>query len=339
MSQKPVLLFAHRGEAHAFLNHAENLHSLNQTEIQAYESKHYFILITNEGIQETTENLTYFLANHKEQVSHVINLGVAGALDSSLAIDQIYKIKTIYGEEQFKSFQTSDKTGIDLISAKNRVNKPEMVQKLLLTAPLVDREAWAMASVTKKIKKDFSCYKIISDFANQDNVCDLVKEKASILSEKLFHYYKELHFDSSIEIPTELTLPGFHFTFTQQKQLENILSRLSLKENKTQSSFLEGQKTNEIARLKISPKEKAQILIHELTMQLNPFKKNFEDKLNQATLPLTQIGCRLKFTENYENKNFTISMPIENEKNYLKLKEALTKINYQDITKILDGDF
>lgn len=332
MSQKPLLLFAHRGEAQSFLRQAKPL----SAEIQSYESPGYFLLITQEGIQETTENTTWFLAQFHGQVSHLINLGIAGALnskDTTLELEKIYSVKTIYAEEQFKSF-SSHSTGIDLITAKTRVTNLALAQKLSMTAPLVDREAWAMASVAKKFKKDFLCYKLVSDFANHENICDLVKEKAETFSDKLYGFYQSLVPVSIKAAEPILTIPGFHFTFTQEKQYETLLERLSLKGKTNHQALIE-----KINLQKITPKEKAQALIQELTFELNPFKKVFEHKLQTVTMPLTKIGCRLKFTENYENKNFTLSMPIENEKNLQKLQEALKEISYAEISQVLDGEF
>lgn len=332
MSQKPLLLFAHRGEAQAFLGQAVSVSS----SLQAYETPHYLLLVTQEGIQETTENLTWFLAEKKDQVSLIINLGVAGALQSNLNLDQIYKIKTIYAEEQFKSFSTGS-DGLDLITAKTRVSNAELAKKLSITAPIVDREAWAMASVAKKFKKNFNCYKLISDFAGangEENFCEMVKEKAQIYSEKLYQHFLTLNFVSLEKPNLHFDLPGFHFTFTQQKQYEILIERLQLKGISDHSALI-----GKINQLKLTPKEKSQELIQELTFILNPFKKEFEQKLGTVTLPLTQIGCRLKFTEHYENKHFTLSMPIENEKNLVNLQNALKEISYHEISKILDGEF
>lgn len=329
MSQKPLLLFAHRGEAQAFLQQAV---SLSQT-LQAYETPSYYLLITQEGIQETTENLTWFLADIKDHVSGLINLGVAGDLTGKFKIDEILKIKTIYAEDQFKSFSCGTE-GVDLITAKNRVQHPDYAKKLSMTASLVDREAWAMASVAKKLKKDFSCYKLISDFANQENICDMVKEKAQVFSEKLYIHFQNLNLKTKMEKAELTPLPGFHFTFTQQKQYETLLERLKLKGMTDHQSLV-----NKVEQMKLTPKEKAQTLIQELTFTLNPFKKEFEEKLNTVTQPLTQVGCRLKFTENFENKHFTLSMPIETEKNLQNLQKALEQISYQEICQILDGEF
>lgn len=340
MSKKPALLFAHRGEAYSFLEQGklENLRAIGPVELQAYETDSTFLLITQEGTQETTENLTWFLASFGEQVSILLNFGLAGALTQKLVLEQIYQIKTIYGEEQFKSYQAAN-TGNDLISAKTRITNSETAKTLSMTAALVDREAWAMASVAKKFKKEFLCYKIVSDFADSEKVCLLVKEKSQELSDKLFTFYQTLDYFPQHKTTPTLDLPGFHLTFTQQKQIETILSRLSLKENKPTSDFLDASKLAKIRELKIQPKEKTQVLIHELAVMLNPFKKEFEEKLNQATLPLTQIGCRVKFTAHYENKNFTLSMSIENEKNFERLQIALSQTSYQEITKVLDGEF
>lgn len=337
---KPVLLFAHRGEAHAFFQH-DQLRPLVQNEFQLYETDRYFLLITHEGFQDTTENLTWFLTKYSDLTSGLINLGLAGALDSQLEQDKIYAVKTIYGEEQFKSFQTAlAPSGIDLISAKNRVLKKTEATKLAMTAKLVDREAWAIASVAKKFKQALTCYKIVSDYAGSDNLCELIREKSEALSENLYQFYQTLTPEHARKSESSsFNLPGFHLTFTQEKQLETLLHRLSLKEKQPPHSFLVGEMIEKIHELKQSPKEKTQTLIYELGLKLNPFKKDFEQQLNQATLPLTQIGCRLKFTEHFENKNFTISMPIENEKNFKNLKEALAQTSYADITKVLDGDF
>lgn len=192
MTHKPLLLFAHRGEAKTFFTH-DNLQPFSQIFPRAFENSRYYLLITNEGFQETTENLTHFLAIHHNQISKIINMGVAGSLNDKTTLETVYPIKTIYGENEFKSFniQTPDACH-DLISSKTSVDDSEKAKTLSSIASIVDREAWAIASIAKKFNLDFYCYKLISDRANSKDIHKQVKEKHIIYSQKLYNFYKTI---------------------------------------------------------------------------------------------------------------------------------------------------
>ena len=195
MSKKPLLLFAHKGEAQAFFSHCKH-HPMALESLPAYENDSYFLLITKEGLQETTKNLTWFLASYADVISKIINLGIAGALSAELKLADIYSIRTIYGEEQFNNFKTADlKSVIDIISAKNRITNIEDAQRLFVTAPLVDREAWAIGSVANKFNKELYCYKLVSDFADGKDTFKQIKEKAADYSERLYQYYQKITSD------------------------------------------------------------------------------------------------------------------------------------------------
>jgi hypothetical protein len=91
--------------------------------------------------------------------------------------------------------------------------------------------------------------------------------------------------------------------------------------------------------LNILPKNKTSLLLQELKKQLNPFFSSFEDKLNEATRPLTQIGASLNFDQNYEKDDFKLGLHIQSEQDLKRLKLALELFSYDKVKNILHGNF
>ena len=169
-----LLTFAHRGEAKAFLKR-DQFGPVPFFFDGLYKNDQRYLLIHGEGPQITSEKVSVVCGAFRNEIHAVINMGVCGSLkENDFKIGTIYPIRTCYKEDEFKSFSTANKTGVDIISSKERVMSPEKVKNLSYFAPLVDREAWAVGSVCQTLDIPFYSYKMVSDYSDNEDICQLV---------------------------------------------------------------------------------------------------------------------------------------------------------------------
>jgi hypothetical protein len=326
MTLKTLLIFAHYGEAQAF----------NDSPIPNTE-----ILICGEGRTNALYKTTEHLARTKEKYFRAVNLGVVGSLNETMKIGEIFSIKTVYAENEFKSFRLDDdQAQIDLITAENRINQEETKKHLSHYAKLVDRELWSIAFACSKQNIKLYSLKLVSDFSDGTIACDDISQGAKSYSKQLYDYFlknylinNESRYSSKKEVNLEWE-NDFHFSFSQRKKLENLLERLSILgyENCLNKELIDKCKVYSPL-----PKERTNFLLKKLSHQLNPYMAKIEAKLVDLTGPLTEIGAKIHFSADYEEDYFTISMKIENEKNLQRLKESIDKINYKCIMDTLNG--
>ena len=328
MTTKTLLLFAHRGEAQAFL-----ASDIPQTDI----------FITGEGLQETTETLCLHLAHNLDAYHQIINLGITGSLHEKANIGEAYSIRTVYAESQFKSFTSADaKASVDVVSSLKRIKTTEDKKKLSPIAHMVDRELWAVASVAHRFKLPFKSYKLVSDMADENFACQNIQELALDYSQKLLSFYlgqgqaqtKTIQKEKS----SELLNSDFYLTFTQKERLKTILERLELTFKQPQASFLSPDLLNSIKEKTKLPKERTNILLEELQIKLNPLMNETKTKLEELVTPLTDIGAKVKFDPQYEETSLTLTMKMSEQKHVTKLQEALSGISFQEIHKTFYGD-
>ena len=104
----PLLVFAHRGEAAGFLKRDGPWKS-RDGEGRLYQNRHAFLLLCGEGIMEAALHTTATLSKYGEDISSVVNLGIAGGLSPGVKMDSIVAVRTGYfhdsHEMQFTSFQ------------------------------------------------------------------------------------------------------------------------------------------------------------------------------------------------------------------------------------------
>ncbi len=183
-----LLCMAHRGEAQQFISSLQ----LKAIDNRFYMSEELALLITGEGPFEVLTHLSYYFA--KFGISEVINLGIAGALDDKLSLNQVYSVRTLYAygnnEPRFHSYTSHDQHAVlDAITSENRVLSDEFALELSHYAHIVDREAWAMGKVCNEFKIPFYCYKLISDFAGAKTHCFDLKNQAKIFSQTMLDFY------------------------------------------------------------------------------------------------------------------------------------------------------
>lgn len=219
---KTLLIFAHRGEASAFLEEMsfKAIQGLPK-DVSAYEGEKAFVLITGEGGQQALFATATFLAHQmsskhkKTSIDRVIQFGVAGTFDQGLNPGSIRSIRCAYAEKkahseksitepEFKSFPLSrdqgmpdlkppNPTALDCISAVDRVFSKDLSQKLSAFAPLVDRELWYVAYACHCYDLACSSFKYISDYADENTQCLEIGSKAKVISYELFRVWLSLH--------------------------------------------------------------------------------------------------------------------------------------------------
>lgn len=106
-----LLVFAHRGEAQAFFN------QWDFAPVEFYfnglfKTKNYYLLITGEGLKDASEKTVAVIANFKEELDEVINIGIAGSLNPKLKIGDTAWVRSSYAQNaercEFKSFTTTE---------------------------------------------------------------------------------------------------------------------------------------------------------------------------------------------------------------------------------------
>ncbi len=339
-----ILVFAHRTEAKAFFEKF-NFKPVNVNFQNVFQDENLLLLICGEGLQETTQRLSAVCGFFYGKISEIINFGVAGSLSPKIELEKIYSVRTSYAQNftkttEFNSFLTTDKTAkIDCISSLERILSDEKAKTLSHFADLVDRELWAIGSVCKLFKIPFRSFKIVSDLAGDSTKCFDIQEKAEFFSSELFNFYQNLTdkketFQSKNELPV-----GFYFTNTQEKIYSGTLKSLKIKLQKDEDKILQNIDLDAIREKIFKPKERTNLLLEELNSLLNPFNSTLQTKLEELTKSLKEANCSVNFAKDFENDIFTLSAKIENKKNLEKLKLALEKFEYDEVLRILNGEF
>ena len=191
-----LLTIAHQGEAKEFIKR-KHTQAVDFHFPGVYRDDKEILLITGEGIQLTTLRMTALCTYFSNKIDRVINMGIAGSLDSSLQLNQIYGIRSVHheyhGEQGYPSFQCMEThSRFDCVSATKRVDNDIYAQSLEKIAPIVDRELWAIGSVCNQFNLPFKSYKLISDSAGKSTNDQQVKSRAISFSKHLFDFYKNL---------------------------------------------------------------------------------------------------------------------------------------------------
>lgn len=328
-----LLVFAHRGEAQTFLKELEVKSHPQMNDL--YIGEEIAILLCGEGHINSLAKLSYTLGKLPE-CTEVINLGICGALNTDINLHSIHEVRTIYAEDEFKSYSLSD-SNIDIITSKSRALKSEQAKKLGNIADLVDREAWSLAHICKELAIPFRAIKMVSDHITDAEVCKLIKDQAEFYSDQLFEYFdnlREAKTKEDIEIKVFVN-ENFYFTLSQKRLYRNLLKAIIQKEGISEeqidlSSFEDLEKT---------PKQRAKLLIDSLGKRLYPFKSIVKERLDELTHGLRHYGADFKFDKNYEKVSFQFQVTIDSEKSQFFMAENLKKFPWAEFEKIMKGDF
>ena len=191
-----LLTIAHRGEAQEFIRRTFT-QPVDFHFPGVYRDGEDLLLLTGEGIESAILRVSSVLTYFGNKIDRVLNMGIAGALISSLQINQIYGIRHVYREHQeennhpsFSCKETHSRT--DCITAQRGVLDTEYANFLKQSAQICDRELWGIGLTSDQYQIPFKSYKLISDYAGMDTDIGMIKSKASEYSKHLFDFYKNL---------------------------------------------------------------------------------------------------------------------------------------------------
>ncbi|EQC49250.1 hypothetical protein M899_0689 [Bacteriovorax sp. BSW11_IV] len=336
-----LLTLAHRAEAHTFFKELK-LSAVAEVD-GLYQDDNIFLLITGEGKEEALAQVSFVLGRFPE-ITDVFNTGLCGALDPNQEIGSTHFIRTIYcendGEMIFKSYTTVDK-GLDIITSNKRVLEKEYADHLECFAPLVDRELWAIAHACKLFHKPLRSVKLVSDHANGNEICKMVRDKQEEYAEYLFDKMMPLLSDSlvqKIESPENDIFSKAHFSLSMQRKYNSTLHSLELKYNFTEQDVFNEIKVNEILEENWAPKRKALAILEKMNALLSPYKIKLEEKTKIFLSPLSKYDIVARPDKDFDNVKlqFTFTATSSEE---LELKlHALKKIDYNQYKSIIFGE-
>lgn len=337
-----LLCFAHRGEASAFFKaydfKASDLHADFWICDQGLG-----LLLTGEGLGKAFSKLGLILgAYHQQAELEIYNLGVAGALREDLEIASVHQVRTVYGEEEFHSFEL-DGT-LDLITAKKRVLNSEQGNFLSAFAPLVDRELWALCTVAKEAKRSIRALKIISDRPGAEEICTITKENAQEWSEKLLAAFRQLtkkeasnesKSNSNMNDPLGiLENSAWHFTTTQKRQYENYLQKWQLRD----FSILELQNLAANIDHHLKPKLRTQMLLSLMQERFSPLETRLRKKIESFLQPHQNQNLQIRFDQSLESQSLDMHLKVHDQKQFEEVQASLQALPLKKFWSALQND-
>jgi nucleoside phosphorylase len=188
--KKPLLIFAHKGEARFFFQQI-SYRKISGKEISFYEGKDHLILITGEGKEKVRSALSHFFSGYEPEVNTVYNFGIAGAVNRELKIGEIYPVKKIrYRTDKGETLVTSERRGLTCLTVDEEIVLNGESKAVGLDTDILDMEAYHIAYIVERKKIPFFCYKLISDFAGE-SIGGEIKDKKPLWSNLLYMYYSE----------------------------------------------------------------------------------------------------------------------------------------------------
>lgn len=335
-----LLVFAHYGEAQAFIDQFElkRDHFLGQAHFYNFDMH---LLITGEGSEQVLTILSAFLSAHPE-VKVVLNFGVAGALREQFKLNDIFEIRSLYRyshKVEFQSFHTESTETIDCVSVDDRSLSFEQKSKLIPLAQIVDREAWAIGKVCKIYKLHLRVFKLISDEFKQEHFCEFVKEQAQVFSGQLLNKYQSLEY-KVIEAPTRIIElgDGFFLTHSMSHQFKQQFELLESIYNLSEDEVLKLLKLDELKQLKLTPKQRTKLLLERMQVLSNPIEAKMKDKLNTLISPLQKMGTQILADKQLEDPSLKISFEINTAQDIEKQKRNLDLLPLKEIQALFRGE-
>lgn len=330
-----LIVLAHYGEAQSIIDE----YSLSKKSEELYQNHEMALLLTGEGPFEATARVSRALAGG--EFSEVINLGIAGALDKKLEINEIHSVRTIYlaidGKFQFKSFEISSE-GVDLVTSFERILDSEKAHILSGMGHLVDREAWGVAFACKEYGVPFRSYKLISDMAGTIGACEVVKDEAQIFSQKLLDKLKKVLFNELKEKESFFTSEldkNFYFTFSLKHKFQNLVEKIILRDQVSLAEVMGRLPLEDLTHAKLSPKLRAKALVDELEILLDPFKGKLHQELNSWKKRYRPID--LVTDPSWENEEVKFSFTVNSEEELKDKIKILNTVELKPFYQILEG--
>ena len=319
----------------------------------AWQGDDLYVLLTGEGIERAGRTLAAFCARYEPDIAAIVNLGIAGGLDTQLEHGKIYRVRTIYGEKSARqvehhSYTSSEQRAVhDCISARERVLDAETGMSLGNFAALVDRELWGLASVAALFKLPLQAAKLVSEVVFDTEICQRARAEREQHSNALYEFWRE-NFISASPMPHDpmadclatLSTQGFYFTKALQDKVVSLLSSLALKHGWQAGEVLE-KLTAKIELEKLlttasQPKQRTKLLLCLLQELHDPFRTQFDQHLAAVTAPLRKVA-KVTYQENFANDDLNISSTIKNQDDITALQQALASFDYQRYRNLLNG--
>lgn len=348
-----LLIFAHRGEAQAFFNQWE-FQPVEFHFTGLFKAKNYYLLITGEGPKDASEKTVAVLAELKDELDAIINIGIAGSLNPKLHVGSLAWVRSSYAQNaercEFKSYTTSRHDNLDCITAYSRVTSLEEKKMLGSFADLVDRELWSIMSAAHLFGLPAFALKLISDEADSENFCKLVKEEAMSFSKQLLKAFLESEEKEATPRPKDtralpptledqlLTHDKLYFTTSQARKLHTLLRGLSLKKTMSEQEILKVLQLLIESESERTPKELSKIFLNSLAEKLNPLSTKIKAKITEHLKPLLESGAQVNFDPELEEDYVQIHFQIKSSKDQKRLALALEQFNYQKIQDIFRGN-
>ena len=195
-----LLTFAHRPEAKAFIRYFKDLKPHpDQSNLYIDQSNNLGLLITGEGCLNSALSLTRALTLDRS-IHLIINLGVAGSLSKNISKGEICVGRNVYfGQDannkqmEYKSYplqkEIEAEVTYDIVTARERVLKPNERKYYSHFGDIVDRELWGLATAAKEIGRGIISIKIISDTNEDIDACQITRDKSDKFSHDLLQFY------------------------------------------------------------------------------------------------------------------------------------------------------
>jgi hypothetical protein len=331
-----LITMAHLGEAQGIIEEF----NLERKASDLFINETTVLLLTGEGPFEAAVKTA--LTIHQNNITNIINLGIAGSLNSELKVGEIFPVRTLYLVQDlkpyFKTFQSSE-TGVDCLTSFERILNPEKALILKGIGHLVDREAWGIAMAAKTAGIPFKSFKLISDMAGTLGACELVKETAKELSYKLSDFLKN-HLSVNMVKEDEVdTITGFHFTFSTRHRFNTLLNKLAIKKDITSEEARALLPTKDLVNEKILPKERTALLLKWMEDKIDPVRKSLFNEKEKWEKDFIKNGFKVQTDPLWENSEITISFGIKSDEELNHKLEVLKHLSVSPFMKLMNGEF
>mgnify|MGYP001821863202 CR=1 FL=1 len=143
-----LLTIAHKGEAQELIKRSYTQPADFHFE-GIYRDGEDILLLTGDGIENSILRVSSVLTYFGSKIERVLNMGIAGELDNSLQINQIYGIRRVYHElyhdkEALILSCKETHSKMDCVSALMPVADDVYENSLEKIAPIVEREMWGI---------------------------------------------------------------------------------------------------------------------------------------------------------------------------------------------------
>ena len=328
-----LITFAHWPEARAFTDHfSPKRHSQYDW---LYECQQIVIIITGEGIHEAISKTAFTLGLYP-QITDIYNFGVAGSLDENLSLHQIKEIRTVYAFDSkplFKSFTLPGTT--DLVTSGERILSTEAAAPLKTMGKIVDRELWGVAFAAKEARIPLRSFKYISDMSGSLGACEVVKDLADKASLDLLQAYLEMTPDMESETQT---IPGLYMTFSQQRLLENLLKKLSIKFEKAPSFWLQSEALKMIQEEDLFPKERTKKFLKILEKELDPFTYSLQEKMEELFSSFYHEKISISPSSQMETKDLKVTFQFGSKEELLLKTTMLKNFDFEKYYELWRGN-